>query len=242
MSKIICRFRNNEDLQKFANKIGKNLDNTVKEVNMITGEIIHKKTSVKKGMKKTDWIKEWVDMPEWNLDFANEVYAKICFLFKDNITSKELTEFFDGKMTDSSTSCWYPKLTMGLHRDVRVLGGRKHRYPIFVISKGRYEPKLWHSSTRLTQMCIKHYLVVEPQEFEIYAKNFNNPFVKVIPMDLEYKKFYDVFSTTGNIKSTGPGAVRNFCIDLARSWGLNIVTYGMIILKVQIIGLGVIDY
>ena len=39
MRKIICRFRNNKDLQVFANKIGKNLDNTVKEVNMVTGEI-----------------------------------------------------------------------------------------------------------------------------------------------------------------------------------------------------------
>ena len=165
-------------------------------------------------MRKTDWIDEWVDMPEWNLDFADEVYAKIDFLFKDNITSKELTEFFDQKMTDKTVSCWYPILSLGLHSNFRVLGGRQHKYPIFVVSKGRCEP-----STRLTQMCVYHYLVVEPQEFEIYAKNFNNSFVKIIPMDLEYKKFYDVFSTTGNIKSTGPGAVRNFCIDLARSWG-----------------------
>ena len=54
MRKIICRFRNNKDLQVFANKIGKNLDNTVKEVNMVTGEIKYKKPSIKKGMRKTD--------------------------------------------------------------------------------------------------------------------------------------------------------------------------------------------
>ena len=219
MRKIICRFRNNKDLQVFANKIGKNLDNTVKEVNMVTGEIKYKKPSIKKGMRKTDRMTEWVDMPEWNLDFKDETYAKIDFLFKDDITASDLTEFFDGKMTDKSKNCWYPKLVMGTHRNMRVLGGRKHKYPIFVVSKGRFEPKLWHSSTRLSQMCVNHYLVVEPQEFEIYSKNFNNPFVKIIPMDLEYKKFYDTFSSIGNIDSTGPGAVRNFCIDLARSWG-----------------------
>lgn len=52
MKKIICRFRNNEDLQTFANKIGKNLDNTVKEVNMVTGEIKYKKPTIKKRYEK----------------------------------------------------------------------------------------------------------------------------------------------------------------------------------------------
>ena len=117
MRKIICRFRNNKDLQVFANKIGKNLDNTVKEVNMVTGEIKYKKPSIKKGMRKTDWMTEWVDMPEWNLDFKDETYAKIDFLFKDDITASDLTEFFDGKMTDKSKNCWYPKLVMGTHAD-----------------------------------------------------------------------------------------------------------------------------
>lgn len=219
MRKIICRFRNEKDLNDFSKKIRIDLNKTVKEVNIVTGEIKYKKPSIKKGMRKTDWIDEWIDMPEWNLDFADEVYAKIDFLFDDNIKASELTDFFDGKLTDRSTSCWYPKLAMGIHRDVRVIGGRKHKYPIFVVSKGRYEPKLWHSSTRLTQMCVKHYLVVEPQEYELYAKNFINPFVKIITMDLEYKKNYDVFSNIGNTNSVGPGAVRNFCIDLARSWG-----------------------
>ena len=39
MRKRICRYRKYKDLQIFAKKIGKNLDNTVKEVNMVTGEI-----------------------------------------------------------------------------------------------------------------------------------------------------------------------------------------------------------
>ena len=138
--------------------------------------------------------------PCWNLDFKDETYAKIDFLFKDDITASDLTEFFDGKMTDQSKNRWYPKLVMGTHRNMRVLGGRKHKYPIFVVSKGRFEPKLWRSSTRLSQMSVNHYLVVEPQEFEIYSKNFNNPFVKIIPMDLEYKKFYMVNCYTPNSK------------------------------------------
>ena len=56
-------------------------------------------------------------------------------------------------------------------------------------SKGRYEAKLWHSSTRLSQMCVDHYIVVEPQELEIYKKNFNNKYVTVIPMDMKYKAY-----------------------------------------------------
>lgn len=219
MRRIICRFRNEEDLVEFGKKIQIPLDKDITKINMVTNEITYKKPSVKKGMKKTDWIQHWVDMPAWDLDFKDEVYAKIEFYFEDDISAKELTEFFGGTLTDRSTSCWYPKLKMGIHRDMRIIGGRKNKYPIFVVSKGRYIPKLWHSSTRLSQMCVEHYLVVEPQELELYQENFISPYVTVIAMDMKYKETYDVFSDVGGENSTGPGAVRNFCIDLAREWG-----------------------
>lgn len=74
-------------------------------------------------------------------------------------------------------------------------------------------------SVRLTQLCVPHYLVVEPQELEVYKKNFENEYATVIPMDLNYKENYDTFNDMGNTQSTGPGAVRNFCIDLARDQG-----------------------
>lgn len=210
MRKIICRFRNKEDLDRFGAMNNLELNTTVKSVDTTTGEIKYKKASVKRGMRKTEWMNEWIDMPEFRVDFADEVYAKIEFYFEDGISADELTTFFDGKMTDRSTSCWYPKLAMGIHRDLRVIGGRNPRYPVYVISKGRSERKTWHTSFRLSQIGIKHYLVVEPNELEEYKKNFNDKYVTVIPMDMTYKETY---AKLCDDHRTGPGAVRNFCWD-----------------------------
>ena len=221
MRRIICRFRSKEDLDTFSKKINLILDEDVKEVYMDTLEVFSKRgiTNREIYIPHKEWMDEWVDMPEWSVYFKDGVYAKIDFYFSDNTSLKELSNLFENSISKSTTSVWFPKLKIGVHRDFRVIGGRKHKYPIFVVSKGRYLPKLWHSSTRLSQMCVEHFLVVEPQELELYSKNFTNPYVTIIPMDLEYKKFYDVFSNLGNTNSTGPGAARNFCIDLARKWG-----------------------
>ena len=210
MRRIICRFRNEEDLKRFGKKFDVEFTKDVKEFNVVTKEMKIKKPSKKQGMRKTEWMDEWVDMPEWRLDFANEEYAKITLYFDDSITSKELTEIFEGAVSDKTLSMWYPKLKAGQHRDLRLIGGRKPRYPIYVVSKGRFEKKSWHTSFRLSQLCIKHFLVVEPQEEEIYKKNFNDEFVEILVMDLKYK---DTYEKLCDDPRTGPGAVRNFCWD-----------------------------
>lgn len=209
MRKIFCRFRNQEDLDIIGNKLGLKLDNTVKEINLDTLEIKYKKPSKKKGMKNIEWKKEWKDMPEFNVEFKDEVYAKIDLIF--TVEEEIVEEIFEQNISSRTTSIWYPKLKFGIHRDLRVIGGDNPKYPIYVISKNRWENKTWHTSFRLTQMNVKHYLVVEPQEYDKYIENFNNEYVEVIKMDMSYKDSYDVFSDLGNVDSTGPGACRNFC-------------------------------
>lgn len=218
--KLIVRFRNQEDLSIIGNKLNLDLTQLTKEVDIDNNELKEKKCSTKIGMKNTEWKLEWKDMPEFNVDFKDETYSKIDFYFESNEENIKIIEnVFEQNITDRTTSMWYPKLIVGIHRDIRVIGGENPKYPMYVISKGRDWLGRSHTSYRLSQMGVNHYLVVEPQEYELYSNSFNDEYVEVIKMDMTYKDTYDSFSNLGNINSTGAGAVRNFCWDHSISMG-----------------------
>ena len=62
-------------------------------------------------------------------------------------------------------------------------------------------------------MCVHHFVVVEPQEYDIYVENLQNEYCTILKLDMTYKDNYDVFSCIGGENGTGPGAARNFVWD-----------------------------
>ena len=68
------------------------------------------------------------------------------------------------------------------------------RYPIYVISKGRWESR--HTSRTLDKMGVPYYLAVEPQEYDNYVKAVGKEKVLALP-----------FSNHG----LGSGPARNWC-------------------------------
>ncbi len=211
---INCRFDSLENMEKLLSKFGVegNIEDII-EVNYDTKEIKRKKAkkTSKKGVD-TSWRKHWIDMPEFNNEFAEEEYSKIKIVFDKEINYDEAKVFFEQNITDKTKSIWYPKLVQGKHRKFRVIGGRNPKYPIYVVSKGRYDFK-GNTSNFLTKMCVKHFIVVEPQEYDLYVKNMQNEYCTVLKLDMSYKDNYDVFSDIGKDNSTGPGAARNFVWD-----------------------------
>lgn len=214
MKRIRVRFRNVIDIINLSKNIGLDMNEHTKEVNL-TDKIItktYKQTSKKDNGNTRQLLKEhWKDMPEFDIDFKRDYLSIIDFMFEDTYSTDVLSQIFEQQITDRTKSIWFPRLNIGENRNLRVIGGENPIYPVYVVSKGRYERRPWHTSLRLSQMGIYHYLVVEPQELELYKKNFYDKYVKVIPMDLKYKDEYDCFNDLGNKESTGPGAVRNFC-------------------------------
>lgn len=53
------------------------------------------------------------------------------------------------------------------------------RYPVYVISKGRHDCCL--TAKRLSVMKVPYTIVIEPQEFDLYAKNFDPNCLAVLP-------------------------------------------------------------
>lgn len=216
--RIICRFRNEDDLNDFKARNHFSFPNNIKEYNVHTSEYKIKKQGNKKEI--IDWWKEyWINMPEY-VSEKQEAYAKIEFIFdKEDI---ELAKnIFNQNISEKTTSVWFPKLISGAHSKLRVVGGTsKTRYPIYVVSKNRSDK--CYTSKFLSQMEVEHYVVVEPQDVNIYKERVENKYATILELDMTYRENYDTFDGNKENKNVGPGASRNFCwnhsIDNGHAW------------------------
>lgn len=91
----------------------------------------------------------------------------------------------------------------------------KPNYPIYIVSKGRWESRLTAKS--LEEMDVPYYIIVEQQEYDLYAAVIDPAKILVLPT--KYLDEYDTFDDLGATKSKGPGAARNFAWDHSISLG-----------------------
>lgn len=226
MRKLIIRFRNEEDLKEFSNKIGATLSQNTKEYNYVTKETKEKKpVKAKGGHKKLDeYMKQWIGMPEFETNFKISEYAKIDFLVNEKEDNEFLSKLLEQNITLKTKSIWFPKLIQGEHRNLRVLGGRNAKYPIYVVTKGRSEEYRFSTSNWLTRMQQPHYLVVEGKELEAYQNSKLNlsVYCNLLVLDKKYQEEYDVINPDlGQKGTTGPGPARNFAADHAKANGFD---------------------
>lgn len=96
------------------------------------------------------------------------------------------------------------------------------QHPVYVVSKGRSQYMM--TSQVLTTMGVPHFIVVEPQEVDVYGDAIaaRNLLTTVLPLDLGYKDTYELCDELGSTRSTGPGPARNFAwehsIDAGAAW------------------------
>ena len=208
---INCSFKTKENFEEFCATTGFDLTPNVKEYNVLTGEKKFRRTVKKKPEKEQYWETQWFGMPEY-VSKKRELYAFIKFIFP--VEDLELArKIFQQNITDRTDSIWFPHKPLGDHAKLRITGGdgRLPKYPFYVISKGRYDR--CYTSRYLSQMEVYHYVVCEPDEYELYLQN-ENQYCKVLQLDMKYKEEYDVFDENlGQKGVTGPGAARNFCWD-----------------------------
>jgi TET-Associated Glycosyltransferase len=89
------------------------------------------------------------------------------------------------------------------------------RFPLYIVSKGRAETRL--TSKALDAMRVPYHLVIESQEFDLYASFVDES--KLLVLDPQYQRDYDTCDDLGDSKSKGPGAARNFAWAHAMSLG-----------------------
>jgi hypothetical protein len=85
------------------------------------------------------------------------------------------------------------------------------KYPIYIVSKGRWQSRL--TSKALESMNVPYKIIIEEQEFTQYAEVIDESKILILPA--KYLDDYDTCDDLGGTKSKGPGAARNFAWDHA---------------------------
>ena len=214
-TKITCRFGSQEALDDFNARNGFDVTKLTKKYDVHTKAKVEKKPTKQKASGKQsnrDWWKPyWWGMPEYESHDAPEPFATVDFSFNASDIDYA-NKVFNQPVSEKTKSLWYPKLIPGWYSSLRVVGGSsEHRYPIYVISKGRAEK--CYTSRFLTQMEVKHFVVCEPQEYAQYKANVENQYATLIQLDMTYKDKYDTCDNMDPSFPKGSGPARNFCWD-----------------------------
>ena len=115
-----------------------------------------------------DWKEHWRGMPSFEVDDQSP-FQSIIVHFRGPADRKAFSELIERNVTPRTRSIWYPREEIGRMSDRRFRSEEvlNPRYPIYVISKGRWESRLTVKSLEL--IGTPYRVVVEPQERERYA-------------------------------------------------------------------------
>lgn len=91
------------------------------------------------------------------------------------------------------------------------------RYPIYIVSKGRWDRRLHPTMNHLDRMGIDYRVVVEEQEAGLYAESVGSD--RVLILDPIFQRDYDACMTLEPGQSPGSGPARNFAWEHARDAG-----------------------
>jgi len=180
MRRVIVRLRNAEDVNTLSERVGVDLTSAT-SLKWIGGfpDLFGSTVSyeVKSTIRKRD--NDWIDLSSyhWNgmpLYRSRKVRAYSKIRIETNLSSEKLSEVFEQPLTDKTKSLWYPRLknrslTEKAWRSQRPI---KPRYPLYIISKGRWEK--CRTAHALDWMGLDYHIVVEPSEEKQYREKWGD--------------------------------------------------------------------
>ena len=227
---IYVTFRNNEDVQDFADLLKIDITEDTKLIHYPINNLIadSQKVSFQKKEKKSRrnkvWQKFWREMPEY-VQENNPPYKQVTMRLQDDSYLDELSKLLGQNLSDKTKSIWHPKLERTENQKLRwvISDGAEElepKYPLYIVSKGRYEKNIRATANSLERMRVKFYMVVEEHEYEKYVETADSRYCTVIVLDNKYKEQYNTCDDEGyNNPRVGPGAARNFAWDHAKNNG-----------------------
>jgi hypothetical protein len=123
---------------------------------------------------------DWIEMPA----FEHEDLAprrSITVNFKSPEDVDKFAALLGQDISDTRKSIWYPQAEIERYADKRYVSDRPllPQYPIYIISKGRWEKPL--TARQLESFGVPYHIVVEPQEYEHYAKAIDPKKILTLP-------------------------------------------------------------
>lgn len=127
------------------------------------------------------WREEWKGMPEFSHEDL-QPFKQVIVGFETSEDVEEFSKLVGQKISASTRSIWYPKTNILYHKEKRYEDSGAPvlpAYPLYVISKGRWESRL--TSKALEEMGVPYHVVVEPQEYDQYASVIGPDKIFVLP-------------------------------------------------------------
>ena len=116
------------------------------------------------------WTEHWQGMPEFRQDNRKPMQTVMVHLATED-DRQQLQAVIGQTITPNTKYLWfpYPEVNRGAYsRTSTISSVASNKYPIFVISKGRWETR--HTVKALEQLGIDYHIVIEPQEYDKYAE------------------------------------------------------------------------
>lgn len=188
---LLVHFETKKDLKNF----GKLIQNKLEKKNIIIEQksnIINyyiKKFNLKnqfninKLISEEDteiWKKYWKEMPEYNQK-DKRPYKTILIHFKDKESRKYFIKLTGNKINNKTKYIYYPKIQRDNLSKFKCISEQiiNPKYPIYIISKGRWESRL--TSKSLEEMKVPYYIIIEPQEYNEYSAVIDKKKIKILP-------------------------------------------------------------
>ena len=112
--------------------------------------------------------RSWRGMPEFQQDDLESWHA-IKVHFDNPADMEKFSKLIGQKLTENTRSIWYPPAKIERYSDRAYvsISPVNPKYPIYIISKGRWESR--HTSRSLEKLRVPYRIIVEPQEYASYA-------------------------------------------------------------------------
>lgn len=126
------------------------------------------------------WKEMWTNMPDFEQKDMRP-HQTINVHFRSEQDRRAFAALVNQNITSLTQAIWYPSMTT---REITKRrwsddGERRTKYPIYVISKGRWESRL--TVKALERMQIAYQIVIEPQEFDDYARVIDAEKILTLP-------------------------------------------------------------
>jgi hypothetical protein len=126
------------------------------------------------------WTEYWQGMPEFEQKDLMP-WQSIKVHFRNEQDRKAFAELVGQRISRETQCIWHPKAEIGRIADKRWKSESavNPRYPVYVISKGRWESRL--TSKALEKIGVPYRIVVEPQERAAYASVIDPAKILTLP-------------------------------------------------------------
>jgi hypothetical protein len=133
----------------------------------------------------TPWMKTWRGMPEFHMEDKEPALVRTMRIAKKDI--EKFSKITGQKITPATKGMWYPPRKLKSIMHLGYVSDEKHplKYPIYILSYGRHEARL--TSRRLEVMNIPYRIVVEPCEYDLYAKVIDPKKIICAPEDFHLR-------------------------------------------------------